>query len=308
MANQKTKQRQLFRLYAQNFSFHEPTYQNVFICPLCFRGFDETAVDNGLLSIEHIIPSSIGGKLETLTCKDCNNQTGSKLDAHLKRRISSEDILHGLSDKPLRGTVQIGDGEFRADIKLSLEQIEIAGLLEHSNPVNQGKAVRKIEEGIDTIKLHANLGFTKQASLAAIVRSAYLIMFYYFGYGYIKFNLLDNIRRFLMNPINESNLSLSVIKLPAVPAKPIAVSILRKPAELQCFFITLDLSTAVDRFLGVMLPGLKPEGNEFYNVLSTLDNPVGIEYDCALLTFRHALLDTPDFKDYVLYAWHKMAH
>ena len=303
MSTKKARQRHLFNLYARNFSFHEPSYEKTFVCPLCFHGFSEAAIDAGLLSIEHIVPSSVGGTLETLTCKECNNKTGSSLDAHLQRRISSEDTIRGLTEESLRGKVKIGEGEFTADIKLSQERVEVTALRSYSNPGSLDKSVMEIEAGASSMNFQVNLGFTRTASSAAVVRSAYLVMFHHFGYGYIKFDLLDRLRRFILNPHDDPTLSQLVITLPSVPLKPISVSILCQPQELRCFFVALDLSSAIDRFLGVMLPGLHEQSSRLYD-LGNQTNIATTKCDFVLVEFRDQLLENPSLRDYALYAWH----
>lgn len=213
--------------------------------------------------------------------------------------------MRGLSGEVFRAKVQIGDGKFTADVKLSQERIEIVGLRKYSDPAAHDKAVEELEQGTSSIDLHASLGFTKEASSAAIVRSAYLMMFYYFGYGYIRFDLLDRVRNYLAAPSNDSALTRSVITLPALPVKPVALSILQRPKELQCYFVTFDLSTTADRFLGVILPGLYPDGLGIYNKLSQY-NIANTECTFTQIEFRQEFLENPDLKDYAFQIWHKL--
>ncbi|HEX4137050.1 MAG TPA: HNH endonuclease [Bryobacteraceae bacterium] len=58
------------------------------------------------LSIEHVIPSSVGGQLKTLTCRTCNNQSGSALDAHFVGMVRVEDWAQG-DRSELKGTVMV---------------------------------------------------------------------------------------------------------------------------------------------------------------------------------------------------------
>ncbi|MBK9209082.1 MAG: hypothetical protein IPL71_12575 [Anaerolineales bacterium] len=57
---------------------------------------------SGELTLEHIIPSALGGKFITLTCKECNSKSGELLDAHLIQRLRTEDILTGKAMNLLR--------------------------------------------------------------------------------------------------------------------------------------------------------------------------------------------------------------
>jgi len=76
----------LFSLYAANLKIFKPELDDKFLCPICQEIFDRCALsfEHPLISIAHIIPQSIGGRLSTITCAKCNNNIGSKFDNHLK--------------------------------------------------------------------------------------------------------------------------------------------------------------------------------------------------------------------------------
>ncbi|MCC6953225.1 MAG: hypothetical protein IT290_03825 [Deltaproteobacteria bacterium] len=52
-------------------------------CPICFSAFSRSALDSGNLTLEHIVPESLGGVTGTLTCRACNNHLGSNADSRL---------------------------------------------------------------------------------------------------------------------------------------------------------------------------------------------------------------------------------
>lgn len=68
---------------------------NVF-CPLClglFRGRGSKFIRKPTL--EHVPPKSLGGKVLCLTCEDCNNGTGSTIEAFLENNLRGEfTVLH----------------------------------------------------------------------------------------------------------------------------------------------------------------------------------------------------------------------
>ena len=58
------------------------------ICSIC--------KENGKLTYEHVIPSSIGGTLELqIQCKDCNSNLGSELVSQARK----DPIIRSLADK-----------------------------------------------------------------------------------------------------------------------------------------------------------------------------------------------------------------
>ena len=92
MRNAQSKRKRLgrmFEAYASNLSSFAPSLQNIFGCPLCFRGFTRDALESEGLTEEHIISRELGGRLITITCKECNSQGGSELDVELVNEFSA---------------------------------------------------------------------------------------------------------------------------------------------------------------------------------------------------------------------------
>ncbi len=113
----KTRRRleALFDLYSSNASLYSEL-NGVFVCPLCFRGFERSAIEKKLLSVEHVVSSKLGGRIETLTCTKCNNNQGSSLDAPLINRVRAEDRLAGL--EPIPSKLTIGQAEVTTNVIL----------------------------------------------------------------------------------------------------------------------------------------------------------------------------------------------
>jgi hypothetical protein len=85
-------------------------YHNQVLCPICLGMFTRAAIADKSslgLSIEHVIPRSVGGHLKTLTCRGCNNDNGSALDAHFASMVRTEDWAQG-DRSELRGSVTVG--------------------------------------------------------------------------------------------------------------------------------------------------------------------------------------------------------
>jgi hypothetical protein len=73
-----------------------------YVCPLCLRPFDHTALHTEL-TIEHVPPESLGGKELVLTCRDCNSHAGHTIDAHARR----QDVALGFLTGSARGTAPV---------------------------------------------------------------------------------------------------------------------------------------------------------------------------------------------------------
>src|SRR4051794_25043261 len=105
------RRRKLFELYSANYAIHDPDivreYGAMFRCPICARRFSALALDNDLLDIAHVYPQACGGKLATLTCRDCNNRIGRMYDHELKRELNLWNALGDRSDGTINGHVEI---------------------------------------------------------------------------------------------------------------------------------------------------------------------------------------------------------
>ena len=93
-----------------NISF-EPDFDDGYICPICFRLFSIEALSDSYdnpLQLEHVPPGKLGGKVKLLTCKQCNNTDGSKLESHLKQKLHEYEFADGIPDSgiDIRGRIQ----------------------------------------------------------------------------------------------------------------------------------------------------------------------------------------------------------
>lgn len=59
------------------------------VCPIC--------LSPGQLTLEHVPMKSLGGKVMTTTCKDCNNKLGAKAEEALRGLIAGEVTLEATS-------------------------------------------------------------------------------------------------------------------------------------------------------------------------------------------------------------------
>src|SRR4051794_32636759 len=85
----REKREKLFNLYSTHLALYTPetVAKDVFCCPLCLRSFTREALEGSdpLLSLAHITPQSLGGRLCTLACTECNNTMGKGLESELNK-------------------------------------------------------------------------------------------------------------------------------------------------------------------------------------------------------------------------------
>lgn len=289
----------LFNLYSSNLSMHSMSYQNVFACPICLRIFPHSAIQSGALDRAHIIPEKMGGKLKTLTCKDCNSRLGYLADHHLIAQSQAEDKLVGKSDKPLRGHLIVGEGKIAADLYLSNKSVKIKGIPEQSNPKMSQIIQRELDAGTKEFSISANLNFKDVPSRVAILSSAYLMMFLYFGYGYIKYKIAEPLRRQLREPDTEMDVLQGIVNLGSLPSGRSGVTIVQEPKNLRCFMVVLDLSTKAQRFVGVVLPGLDSDSETIYERWRSIDESLlrGLKSRISIISRNPEFISNPDAKE-----------
>jgi len=71
-----------------------PKLGDKYVCPLCRDAFERSEIESKL-SVEHVPPSSVGGRPVALTCKRCNNTAGTLLDAEMLRRHNARQLARG---------------------------------------------------------------------------------------------------------------------------------------------------------------------------------------------------------------------
>lgn len=99
-------------LVVSKFNPSEDRYHDKVMCPLCMTYFDRSALNtksDNHLTLEHVPPESVGGKVATLTCKLCNNQAGSKLDSSLKKKIDIDSFFNFTPNVELNARYNIAD-------------------------------------------------------------------------------------------------------------------------------------------------------------------------------------------------------
>lgn len=68
----------MLQIISSNLEMFYPNLKGFFICPTCLKKISINEVN--LISEAHIIPKSVGGKLITFLCCDCNSLFGTKQD------------------------------------------------------------------------------------------------------------------------------------------------------------------------------------------------------------------------------------
>jgi HNH endonuclease len=173
-------------------------------CPLCLRLFPRDQIEH--LSLDHVPPKSVGGKLEVLTCKSCNETAGAELDSHAFAVERIRRVLAGERYPPVLARFKFGrvtaNMELRSDGALN----EILGL-PASNPPGVLDEVMAIFDAHVRAGTSPSIKFampTLRPSLrrAAVsyLRAGYLAAFAAIGYAAIARQSFDPVRQQICEP------------------------------------------------------------------------------------------------------------
>jgi hypothetical protein len=172
-----------------------------------------------------------------------------------------------ISGGPVRAKIKIGEGEQNAEIYLPFKdgepRMKVVGLPQQSNPTLQEELVKEFLAGTKDLKINFRLGYNYVRSQAALLRSAYLLMFRHFGYAYVLQETTEPLRKQIQEPFTESSILSGVVRL-SEPIDQNAVTLLTAPEQLRCFLIMLKLSRKIDYNVGVALPGVNQDCAELY--------------------------------------------
>lgn len=172
-----------------------------FICPICLKEFDNTSVNS--LSLEDVPQYALGGHKRLLTCKECNNLMGHRIDCHLINYIDAiekRDFPDGLKSPVL---VRPADTDLVVNGIITSEKGEFKLLI--ADKCNDPKKLKALD-GVDVNSI-ISVQFKDTQSkripqniISAILKNAYLILLEKFGYTFLLNKYYDDIRRKIILP------------------------------------------------------------------------------------------------------------
>jgi len=166
------------------------------ICPLCWNERPFAA-----FSPDHFIPKGIGGRLCDVvpTCTPCNNDQGSDLDSQLSGFQDTTDGLNG--SRAISTEITVGEWRMVANWTRSPAGHELKVVAKASNP-NDIAAIRAAMESQLVKELHLKFRGQYVPNLfnVAMVRAGYLALFAEHGYEYVKRDIVQGLRRRIIEP------------------------------------------------------------------------------------------------------------
>lgn len=176
------KKREWFELGAAAYArvhpgrFDQPTY----VCPICAGPFTVEALADKRLTAEHVPPRSFGGRELLLTCKDCNNSAGTKLDADAKTKEDVQLAMAGTLERPHRIKATIGDMRVNGELLKSEGQYSL-----QIPPTINKPGTSKALPNVARVGTQLTIEYKHFAELGAKIswfRSGYLALFAVTGY------------------------------------------------------------------------------------------------------------------------------
>lgn len=180
---------------------------NALICPLCW---EETPYDD--LSLEHMVPSSIGGKQKTLTCRQCNNDHGRDLDSHLAQFQRVKEAFQGHGT--LKTKLNINGHEMIANLEWGdgHKNFHIVG--KATNPAASDASQDEFKAGnVQNVNFTVYFNYIKNNLNTAVLRAAYLVLFKCYGYEYARHYIVQTLRQRIANPsLDHPNLASLILE------------------------------------------------------------------------------------------------
>lgn len=288
------------------------------MCPVCQRIYSREDLDASppKISLAHAPPRAVGGKLTTLACTECDTRIGAECDRQVKYE---KDALGDFDNKTVKKATFVSAKGTRRDVEMKIDGNEISMYNRPGMPAEQFQknwrqisreygSVTPIEFSIETQEPKVEL----DKWLLSNLYSAFLVMFYYFGYEYILNPNVTVIRQILNNEASSLNYKNAVIsvhrKSPHQLVSLPIVSILTDPKDQQCFLIEIPSPHKADISRIISLPGFGEIAKKTYENLMDLPMTTPLQFTVIPISFGkpgERFLD-PNFKDFGYHFWKKV--
>lgn len=268
----------LFERYAKNWSVVKehpnlvvsPTPPDSIFCPICFRVFDRSMMS--YLSLEHVPPKSLGGKVRTITCTECNNKAGAHLEGHLTNSVKFTGFLQGVPGAEFNATYTVNGSDFPLQATVrhpNPHNWHLIGDPKRTKPGEIERAEAKLREDTEDACFTIHFEpFIPSRSDIAVLRIAYLWAFSVFGYSFLIDRNLEIIRQQINSPRTKI-LSADWIITADFPDELIGINMIIEPEILRSFLVVVDLveklGTKVRK--GVVLPIPIMPASDLYKAL-----------------------------------------
>ena len=287
MEKSLTKKEKIFQEYAENLKLltdnglieRKASKELIYLCPTCLREFTTPDDTGNLLTLEHVPPDALGGKANILACAKCNNEAGTKIDAHLIERLRQLDKAELKPGTAIKIQVKIGAELFRGTIIVDengLLQMEHSK--ENNHPDKLSEAMKNLKAGTKLDADFINKRVLPENLEYALLRIGYLMVFQKCGYSLILDKCFDDVRNQILNP--EKRIYPEGFWLTPPYPKEMSGVYFITTAGMEALLTIFSVNTGqTERLFGVILPlPIRPVGE----VITLLSNKVENEGEFEL--------------------------
>jgi len=265
--------------------------------------------------LAHAPPKAVGGRLTTLACTECDNRIGAECDRQVKYE---KDAFDDFENKTIRKATFVSANGTRIEVELNIDGSKKLMYNRPGMPVEQ---FRKIWKQIsDEYASGAPFKFSIETEehkrelnkwLTSQLYSAFLIMFYHFGYEYVLNPNVADIRQVLNGEKDAEKYKTAVRSVHEKTAQqPISspiVGIQTAPKDQQCFLIEFSSPSKEDVSRIISLPGFGESAKKSYGILMNLASTTKLHFTGESIDFDKPsrILQDPKSKNFGEKLWKK---
>ena len=262
----KDLRRKLFDIHAKNLSEAVPGIADTFRCPICLKDFNLEALDvDQELTFGHIISGAVGGKIGVLECGPCNHHIGTVYDSHVAEEKVFSNWLTGVEGS--ERFVYIDDvPTYTTWGKNHAFEIRAVNSKEPSYKKRSKELNSRLSRtGMDQLKIKINEKHDQKKKDMSLVHSAFLMMFFCFGYEYVLSPAANIVRQIIRSENCPWDINNMIFNMESRPPFPIpAAGVLKSPRKICSFMVALPsmINTISTRL--IFFPGFGSEGEKAY--------------------------------------------
>lgn len=270
----------------------EPTKHLAYLCPLCLKSafYTESEIRhfNDSFSLDHYPPQNVGGTKKIMICKKCNNTAGYSYEGSLRDRVVLEAYNRKIPniDIPAITNIESVKGWLHATVSIKEDGSKIFKLADKVKERIVPLDKQQMESNNNGKGFKADikiLDIDKRKVTKALLKTAYLFCFDYWGYEFV-FSAAGGLIRKVLNdeceyPIDTPTLWFdnkalihSGIDIPT------GMVFIQKPKEIASMFVNIPLCIKQNDYrciVPIQIP--HPNDTEFKDIVKVqqffYDNP-----------------------------------
>lgn len=171
-----------------------------YICPLCLQSFSVSDIGTEIITLEHVPQKSLGGKAIALTCKNCNNDSGTSIDSNLYHFLQQVEFREQIMGASQKGRADSTHGTIQSTLECKENEMVLKISAKNNDSRIKNYLDKLFKKNEVFVFKGSKIKYNSRNVSAAILKNAYIILFTYIGYPVIcnkKYNIL---RDFIKNP------------------------------------------------------------------------------------------------------------